>query len=265
MIFTITHKIFEDSYLDRDHYIVLHVGRNSDCKNIYLRDDIGDNISEKNSSYCELTGLYWIWKNYESSDDEITGIVHYRRYFTSVKDDILYTYFSVHASILKYNEIEKALKKADIVLPKREKIYRTIYEYYNDNHCIEDLNLTREAIKNLCPEYAPTFEKVMNEHYYFYGNMMICKRKLLNEYCSWLFPILEYVEERTDLKKYDNKYQARVFGFLSERLIQVWVEHEKLKVIEFPVFNTEQKRMNFFTKTRNRIKHGIKMINSRGE
>ena len=46
----------------------------------YIGDDTGDNISERNANFCELTGLYWAAHNIDS---DYIGIVHYRRYFAS--------------------------------------------------------------------------------------------------------------------------------------------------------------------------------------
>ena len=43
-----------------------------------LHDDEGDNISNKNKTYCELTAQYWAWKNMEA---DYYGFFHYRRYF----------------------------------------------------------------------------------------------------------------------------------------------------------------------------------------
>ena len=42
-------------------------------------DDTGDNISNKNTKYSEMTVQYWAWKNLK--DVEYIGFCHYRRYF----------------------------------------------------------------------------------------------------------------------------------------------------------------------------------------
>ncbi len=91
MNYVITHKVFDDSFLDKNDYTVLHVGLNDNCKAEYLRDDTGDNISVKNPNYCELTGIYWIWKNVDNDPTEIIGISHYRRYFTTRPEKSRYT------------------------------------------------------------------------------------------------------------------------------------------------------------------------------
>ena len=254
MIFVITHKIFDDSILNNLSYCVLHVGQNDNFKKYYLRDDVGDNISCLNISFCELTGIYWLWKNYKQDLDESFCIVHYRRYFTTYFCDFLYTYFGINPSIRSSSFYEKYLDNFDIILPKRVKIFRTVQEFYSDLHCKEDLFLTRKVLCDLFPEYTLSFDEVMNSHYFYYANMMVCRRKVFNDYCQWLFSIMNELKKLIDVQKYDNPYQQRVFGFISERLLQVWVLHNSLKVKECSVFNTESKRINIFKKNSNRLK-----------
>ena len=254
MIYVITHKKFKDEIVDRKHYQILHVGINDDCKSDYLRDDSGENIASKNRSYCELTGLYWIWKNGKENPDDLTGLVHYRRYFTTEREDVLYTYFHLMPKLLDYKKIELDLMNVDAILPKHVSIIRTVREFYSDLHIGEDLDLTRASIKEVCPEYLDAFDEVMNEHYFYFANMIICKKHILDSYCEWLFKVIENLEKKIDLSKYEDEYQARVFGFISERLLQVWVHKKKLSIKEYPVFNTEERRITIFRKNMNRIK-----------
>ena len=90
---------------------------------------------------------------------------------------------------------------------------------------------------------------------------MICNKKILDAYSEWLFPILFNLEGKIDVNKYTDAYQRRVYGFLSERLLQVWVNHNHLKVSEFPVFNTESRRMTIFGKNKNRVRKLYSKIN----
>ena len=69
-----------DIYRDSDIYLPVHVGKaNTELSLNMQGDNVGDNISEKNLSYCELTGMYWAWKNLKGVD--FIGLCHYRRYF----------------------------------------------------------------------------------------------------------------------------------------------------------------------------------------
>lgn len=260
MIYIITHKKFSPYFDHQKHYKILHVGNNQNSDKGYLMDFCGDNISYKNPNYCELTGLYWIWKNGIEKDEEITGLVHYRRYFTTPYYDFTYTYFGKKPRVLNFEKIEKLLKNHDLILPVPERIYRTVRQSYIDVHNEEDLVLTRETIYEICPEYIVTFDEVMNSNKYYYANMMICSKKILDEYAEWLFEVLFKLEKKIDLEKYQDEYQKRVFGFLSERLLQVWVMHNDFSVAEFPVFNTESKRITIFEKNWSRVKKMFKKL-----
>ena len=145
-------------------------------------------------------------------------------------------------------------------MPVPEKIFSTVFQSYSKFHFKEDLILTRQAISEICPNYLSAFDNVMSSHKHYYANMMICNKKNLNSYSKWLFSVLNALEKKIDLNKYKDNYQKRVFGFISERLLQVWVVHNNLKIIEFPVFNTESKRMTIFSKTKNRFVNLFKFL-----
>lgn len=256
MIYVITHKKF-DAKLD-EHYRILHVGLNDNCSPEYLRDDTGINIASKNPNFCELTGLYWIWKNDTTGSDDITGLIHYRRYFTTDKEYFQYTYFNRMPQILSYSTIQRSLSENDVILPKKKKAVRTTREIYAYQHVGEDVDLLRNAIAKVCPEYLPAFDQAMSAKEYYYANMMICRKKVLDQYCAWMFPVLFELEKHIDLNKYEDSYQRRVYGFLSERMVKVFVDHNKLSVKEYPVFNTEARDETVFKYNVDRLKRLVK-------
>ncbi len=55
-----------------------------------LTDMTGDNISEKNPIYCELTGLYWMWKNMiiRGAKEDYYGLYQYRRVLDISEEDL---------------------------------------------------------------------------------------------------------------------------------------------------------------------------------
>ncbi len=256
MIYVITHKKFDDDKLDKSVYAVLHVGKGDDCSPVYLRDDTKDSIADRNPTFCELTGLYWIWKNGGDDPDELTGLVHYRRFFT---DEAGYAGYIKHG---KLPEIYvpggdgPGIGSRSVILPKRYITLSTLRGSYARCHDEKDLSYVRAAMGKMCPGYISTFEKVLSGHKGFYYNMIICRRSVLCRYCEWLFPLLFEIEEQ--MKKsmtHENSYQERVYGFLAERLLQVWVEHEGLDIIEMPVFNTEERPVSVFKRNAVRVKY----------
>ena len=73
--------------ISNEIYTPLFVGRNGKDNLGFLSDDQGDNISEKNPSYCELTGLYWMWKQ---SKEDIIGLCYYRSYFNNNEGSLIH-------------------------------------------------------------------------------------------------------------------------------------------------------------------------------
>ena len=69
-----THKTFQMPQ-NTELYLPVQVGSEGKDDLGYQRDNIGEHISHLNPYYCELTGLYWAWKNL---DCEYLGLVHYR-------------------------------------------------------------------------------------------------------------------------------------------------------------------------------------------
>ena len=230
-IFVVMHKIVDLNKMNLDKmYKRLLVGKKSSAEENIILDSTGENISEKNKFYCELTGLYWIWKNVEC---EYVGLCHYRRFF---KENNKY---------LTRNDILEILDKqqADIILPPKWYTILTVDEVYKKNHIASDLEMCRQVIEEIYPEYLESFDKIMKGHSVHTLNMFVASKALIDKYCEWLFMILGKVEDKVDLNVRSD-YQKRVFGFLSERLFNVWIEKNNLEVYVCNVENTEQRFSN---------------------
>lgn len=241
-IFIITHKEFNIQY--PDNYIPIQVGKcNTNLNLQYLSDDTGINISKKNSNYCELTGMYWAWKNYELPD--YVGLVHYRRFF---KTGLL------NHKILPEEKIIKYMKDVDIILPKKFYFPRKVWNNYFEAGCgkEKDLIALKRIIQNEYPEYFKSFEKIMNSYSASYCNMFITTKRKFDKYSGWLFEVLEKLESVTDISNY-NKAEARIYGYISEILLNVWVDKNNLKIKYIEIIKTN----NTFKKN---VKWKIKMI-----
>lgn len=170
------------------------------------RDDQGDNISYKNRQYCELTALYWIWKNDTS---RFVGLSHYRRKFIigeSLIENLLETDVDAFVTVPVLN-------------------FADVRQQYCADHEKKDWDIMLEAMGALHPEYLDAADRVQNGIYYYAYNMFITRRDVLDAYCSWLFPILSYCEEKIGEKA--DGYQNRYIGFLAERLMTIFFEHNK--------------------------------------
>ncbi len=237
----------------------------------YQPDNTGENISEKNPSYCELTVLYWAWKNL---DCEYLGLAHYRRHFT-VKSRAFRVSHTPMECVLTEKEFRKLTRRYQIIVPEKRNYYiETLYSHYAHTHYREHLDITREILAEKYPEYLPAFDKVMKQRAGYMFNMFIMKRELSDAYCEWLFDILGELENRMAGKEYtdgrkhqeykncpkgrenrncmkDRKksadcsggsdseafiaYQGRLYGRVSEILFNVWLADrpEEIKEIGY--------------------------------
>lgn len=202
----------------------------------YQRDDIGENISNKNKSFCELTATYWIMKNDKS---DIVGLTHYRRYF-----------FKKHKNnklenVLSEKEIREILKEKDIIVPNSTFIIKHNAEKsWEKTHIKKDYDECRKIIAEKYHDYVEAFEQFSKSRFLYICNMFIARKEIFDEYYKWLFDILFELEKRTDISNYDD-YNKRLFGFMSERLFNVWLlKHKELKIQKMPVYNTDRRPYN---------------------
>ncbi len=231
-----THKKYQMP--NDDMYIPVFVGaEGKEAIEGYQCDNEGENISSKNPYFCELTGLYWAWKNLDS---EYVGLAHYRRHFTFCKKDDKFD------SVLNKNEADRLLKNCDILLPKkRNYVIENLYDHYAHTLYVEPLDLAGEIIKEKYSEFYPEFRKLKQRKSSHMFNMMIMKKEILNEYCEWVFKILFEVAERVDPSQYE-AFHARYPGRISELLLDVFINTKGYKYVETAVMDMEP--INWFKK-----------------
>jgi hypothetical protein len=218
-IYIMTHREFVPPQVAG--YTPLQVGASLHEDLGYQRDDEGDNISAKNGNYSELTGLYWMWKHAPKA--EITGLVHYRRYFVDAKGDPL-----DEAGIREIMDGHQAIMTPELILDT------SVREQYEMHHVAKDLDLVEDAIRRISPEYLDTYHAFLSGNRMHFANMIITSSEIINRYAEWLFSILFDVEAHMDMTGYDD-YNRRVYGFLSERLITVWLLYNKIDFVEHMV------------------------------
>ena len=224
-------------------YLPLQVGAEGKDDLGYKRDNTKDNISLKNPYFCELTGLYWAWKNLK---EDYIGLAHYRRHFASKKINKK----DLFNSVLTCEEAIKILNDTDIIVPKKRNYYiENLYSHYEHTMYIEPLDITGQILQERYPEYLKEFDKLKTRRSAHMFNMFIMKKDKLDEYCTWLFDILFELEKRVDNSKYDS-FHARFYGRVSELLFDVWLNtkgysYKEVKVISMEKVNWWKKGTSF--------------------
>ncbi len=177
-----------------------------------ITDYEGENISLKNRQYNEMTALYWLWKHVK---DDYIGLCHYRRKFAITEECV---------NKICASDIDVIITAPIINIPD-------VKYMFGKNHVDSDWDVFGAAIKAISPEYIGDYQRLSNGIVYVPYNMVIMKREVLCSYCEWAFMVFQYIEKYTP-KREDDVYQRRNIGFLSERVMTVWLLHhwKELKI-----------------------------------
>ena len=193
-----------------------------------MHDDEGDNISNKNPSYCELTVQYWAWKNLQF---DVCGIFHQRRFLDLSGINKRYPYriakqpdeITLKKAGLSYQAVCELTDKYSVIANRRENLYESVETFYNrnDRQNFDDIGLLKDIIKEKYSEYYPSAEKYFKGTYSYFCNVFIMDKKMFDCYSEWLFDILFEYEKR----KPENLFYPREMGKLGERLFGVYMTY----------------------------------------
>lgn len=227
-IYQVSHKKY--NCIQNDIYKVVHVGSDDFEADYY--DNAGcDNIAEYNDRINECTALYWIWKNTKS---DYVGLIHYRRWFfnNNVKD---------RSNLLSKDNIRAALKHSrTIILPELTRMDISILDNIKmsvgEDVCVGALPIVKRIIERKQSKYTESFERVLRENVMYRGNMFVAPWEVFDSYCKWLFSFIIDVAKEIDVSKYTQQ-QKRVAGYFAEIMLTVWINHQDVDTVEFPISN----------------------------
>ena len=215
-------RVLQNAYHMPDWIYPLQVGAElTGVRIANLLDNTGDNISGKNANYCELTALYWMWKNKLTGMDKVP-------YSETGQDSPLYYGLFQYRRILDISgeDLSRvASNHVDVILP-----FPTIHEPDISEHHARyiqesDWEAMLQALKELQPVYADAFSEIFRQEYLYNYNIIIAKREVLADYCAWLFPILERTEQLSAPKGWERT--DRYIGYIGENLLTLYFMYHK--------------------------------------
>lgn len=184
----------------------------SDIRIADIGDDTGNNISDRNPYYCELTALYWIWKN---TGNDYAGLCHYRRWF-----------------VFRDKELPQMLDRGgDVILPYPSIQYPNAAVHEKRYISCAVRQVIREVLAECSVQEMQSYEALLEDRYIYNFNMLIAKKKVLDDYCEWLFNIIFEVEQRCIEKQI--VIEKRQQGYWGEVLLSYYFMKKRtdLKVI----------------------------------
>lgn len=222
-------------------YLPIHVGRALHPEIIpqldsrFVGDDTGDNISDQNATFCELTALWWLWRN---CDSDFKGLVHYRRHLAS-PDPSRRGSGDRLSRVATGEELLRLLSRYDAVLPRRRNYYiETMRSHWDHTQPPEQLAEAERVVADLEPGYSEALSSVLSSRGAHMFNMMVMRADLFDAYCAWLFPLLGELTRRIDPASYP-PFRARYPGRVSELLLDAWLDVNGVSYAELPTVSPE--------------------------
>ena len=262
-----------EKYLQSDILTPVFLGRklNGGCE--IQSDNTGDNISDRNYLYCELTGTYWLWKNVQA---DVKGLFHYRRVLTEqtaklkpLRTKLCYHYYQLKSlfsnkSFLiqdkrRVENLEDYLQEAkqfaeripslfneqhvDVIAPTNMRSYIiTNQQRFNEILDRDFMALIVKTVEEVAPNYLDVFKETLAATTMSYANIIIARDKIFDEYCNYIFSVLFAVEKKIIGEGYwrdiHEKSLSRRFGYIGELLTSSFVlccERKGLRVLKLPV------------------------------
>jgi len=211
-------------------------------------DDSGDNISHKNKHWSEITGNYWFYKNFKDLKKyDYVGLNSYRRLFRFKFNRVNPVHFStleeVEGLLHSYSDfqVEKLMKDCDVITPIPYTYKSSIWEICKKNYNENDFLVLRGVVAEKYPDYLSEFDIFFFKNNKMIGhNMFVMRTDDFIDFCDWVFDILFEVERRID-PRYYNSQMIRVFGYMHELLLHIYIEKNMSKILRSQICFADEK------------------------
>ena len=168
-------------------------------------DDSGENISVLNPMYCEMSAVYWIWKN---KRHDWVGIEHYRRHLL----------------------VEPWMLEPDVdaIMPLPYLCYPN--EMYQFRRFVsEDIEKALfRALKEVHPNEYAEYEKILHGQQQYTYNLLCARWEVFDDYCRWFFEITRHMEAMGD--EYPEIKNTRALSYVAEVLTNLYFSYNKSRL-----------------------------------
>ncbi len=210
-------------------------------------DNDGENISAHNPKYCELSAVYWGWKNQDKlGNPDYVGLMHDRRHFlfnanlpipnkqvTWMPHSPVYMFPPVCPAYLTYltdDVIRSYFPKYDIMILKPYDVKYRLGEKGNmrerflrsEAMSADIFEVWVKTVKELFPDYTDELTTFVNGHIEHLCSMSVMRKDLYEQYCHFTFTALKAVDEQIDSSQFSAP-KKRFLGYLGEFMLSLFV------------------------------------------